>query len=234
MLIRIILSVFLLWSCNETSESDTNSAIAKAVSSRSPVEEKKVETNIPIINPVGQTVKDRINPPAGFQRALAEPGTFGDYLQNFPVKEDGTKVLLFDGREKYRQDVHAAILDIDVGKRDLQQCADAIMRLRAEHLYHASRFADIHFNFTNGFRADYQKWRAGQRIQVKGNKVEWVNRGTASESYADFRKYLTMVFSYAGTLSLAKELQPQELSEIAIGDVLIQGGSPGHAIVVMD
>ncbi|MEL6142296.1 MAG: DUF4846 domain-containing protein, partial [Bacteroidota bacterium] len=43
-----------------------------------------------------------------------------------------------------------------------------------------------------------------------------------------------MVFSYAGTLSLAKELQPKSLTEIAIGDVFIRGGSPGHAVLVVD
>ena len=43
-----------------------------------------------------------------------------------------------------------------------------------------------------------------------------------------------MVFSYAGTLSLAKELHPQSLKEIKIGDVFIQGGSPGHAVLVVD
>jgi hypothetical protein len=40
-------------------------------------------------------------------------------------------VLLYNGAPKFRQDVHAAVIDIDVGTRDLQQCADATMRLRA-------------------------------------------------------------------------------------------------------
>ena len=45
---------------------------------------------------------------------------------------------------------------------------------------------------------------------------------------------MNMVFAYAGTLSLAKELQPVTIEEIQVGDVFIQGGSPGHAVIVMD
>ena len=42
------------------------------------------------------------------------------------------------------------------------------------------------------------------------------------------------VFMYAGTLSLSNELQPKALVEIEIGDVFIKGGSPGHAVLVVD
>jgi hypothetical protein len=43
-----------------------------------------------------------------------------------------------------------------------------------------------------------------------------------------------MVFSYAGTLSLSRELKKKSLNELQIGDVFIQGGSPGHAVIVVD
>jgi hypothetical protein len=44
-----------------------------------------------------------------------------------------------------------------------------------------------------------------------------------------------MVYSYAGSLSLSKELQPvDDLQAIKAGDVFIIGGSPGHAVTVMD
>ncbi len=51
------------------------------------------------------------------------------------MKPAGAPVLTYTGAPKWRQDVHVAVIDIDVGKRDLQQCADAIMRLRGEWLY---------------------------------------------------------------------------------------------------
>ncbi len=46
---------------------------------------------------------------------------------------------------------------------------------------------------------------------------------------------MNLVFSYAGTHSLSKELKNIEnLEDIKIGDVFIKGGFPGHAVIVMD
>jgi len=187
-----------------------------------------------LINPEGKTLKTRFNTPNGYKRDSLQANSFGYYLQNYPLKEHGKKVHLFNGDLKNRQDVHIAIFDISVGKRDLQQCADATMRLRADYLYEQEKYDSIRFNFTNGFDAKYSKWRNGQRISVKGNKVSWYGGGTKSDSRDNFDKYLTMVFSYAGTLSLAKEMKKVTVNDLQIGDVFIQGGSPGHAVIVVD
>ena len=42
------------------------------------------------------------------------------------------------------------------------------------------------------------------------------------------------IFNYAGTYSLEKELQQIPINDVQIGDVFIQGGFPGHAVVVVD
>jgi hypothetical protein len=131
-------------------------------------------------------------------------------------------------------EVYAAVLDIDVGDRDLQQCADAVMRLRAEYLYSKGEFDKIHFNFTNGFKVEYTKWIQGYRIAISGNKTSWVKKTGVNKDYESFRKYLDIVFAYAGTASLAKELNPVALEEMQIGDVFIKGGSPGHCVVIVD
>lgn len=170
----------------------------------------------------------------GFTRTDYPEASFAHYLRHQPLKPHGSKVRLFTGEEKYNQSAHAAVLAVDVENRDLQQCADAIMRLRAEYLYATQQYDAIHFNFVSGFKAEYQRWRKGERIRVKGNKVNWVGGQAASTEYASFRKYLTMVFSYAGTASLEKELQPKTLAELEVGDVFIRGGYPGHAVIVVD
>ncbi len=108
------------------------------------------------------------------------------------------------------------------------------MRLRAEYLFERQKYDSIHFNFTNGFRADYAKWRTGKRILVDGNRVVWKQKTTPSDQPAVFWKYLEMVFSYAGTASLSKELTKVAFEEMQIGDVFIQGGFPGHAVIVVD
>jgi hypothetical protein len=182
----------------------------------------------------GQTVETRFPVPAGFLRLPADSGSFAAYLRRFPLHPDSHPVHLHDGSLKNRQDVHVAVLNLDVGKRDLQQCADAVMRLRAEYLFHQKRYADIHFDFTNGFRADYARWRRGERIRVAGNHAHWVPGTAPSGNYAAFRQYLDMVFSYAGTASLARELEPADPATIQPGDVWIHGGHPGHAVIVLD
>lgn len=186
-----------------------------------------------LINPAGQTAESRINPPLGYQRESLPQNSFGAYLRNFPLEANGAKVYYYNGEQK-TGNVYVAVLKIDVGKRDLQQCADAIMRLRAEYLFGQERYDDIHFNFTNGFRADYRQWADGSRIRVNGNKVSWENFSKPDYSYPVFRAYLNYVFMYAGTLSLSQELTSTPYSELQTGDVLIQGGTPGHAVIVMD
>ena len=173
-------------------------------------------------------------PPPGYKRTPAAPTTFASYLRHLPLKPPGSPVLLYDGHEKGNQNAHVAVVDLPIGKRDLHQCADAIMRLRAEYLWQNKQYKQIHFNLTNGFRVDYERWRKGGRVKVTGNKTEWVQSAAASDSYAVFWKYLELVFSYAGTLSLSRELEPRALADMQIGDLFIQGGSPGHAVIVVD
>lgn len=186
-----------------------------------------------IIDPDGNKIQDRIKVPEGFERIKVEEGSFAYYLRNLPLKPHGSKVLYYNGSIK-NNDVHEAVIDIDVGNRDLQQCADAVIRLRAEYLYKRGDYDKIHFNFTNGFRADYSKWMQGYRIVVNGNKANWVKKTGYLNDYQTFRKYLDIVFAYAGTLSLSQELKQVSLGDMKIGDIFIKGASPGHCVIIVD
>jgi len=125
-------------------------------------------------------------------------------------------------------------LKIDIGTRDLQQCADAVIRLRAEYLYASKEYNQIHFNYTSGFNAQYSKWRLGNKIAVSGNKVNYYYKPKSNDkTYLGFKSYLTNVFNYAGTYSLNEELKTRKPDNIAAGDVLIIGGFPGHVITVI-
>ncbi len=160
------------------------------------------------------TLAARIPPPAGFTRTEAPPQSFAAWLRGLPMKVAGAPVHLHTGVRKARQDVHAAVVDIDTGPRDLQQCADAIMRLRAEWLWSGGRRAEIGFDYTDGKRRSFS--------------------ATGRTDYAGFRKYLDAVFAYAGTYSLERELEPVGAGDIEVGDVFIKGGFPGHAVLVAD
>lgn len=159
-----------------------------------------------------ETLAARIPPRSGFARVPAAPGSWAEWLRGLPMKPEGAPVLTYTGGPKWRQDVHAAVVDIDVGDRDLQQCADAIMRLRAEWQFASGRAGEIAFNYTGG-----------KRVRFSGGK-----------NYKGFRKYMTGVFAYAGTYSLEREMTPVKIADIAIGDVFIRGGFPGHAVLVAD
>jgi hypothetical protein len=121
-------------------------------------------------------------------------------------------VHLYDGSDKPRQDVHAAVVDLDVAPRDLQQCADAVMRLWAEYRY--SRGATVVFHPDPG----------------RPRKLAFDAR---TRDRRAFSRWLVRVFAEAGSASLAAELRPVR-DAVAPGDVLVQGGYPGHAVLVLD
>ncbi|MDP2859520.1 MAG: DUF4846 domain-containing protein [Bacillota bacterium] len=187
--------------------------------------------NSALIVASGKTLQERFLTPGGFERVGVDPGSFAHLLRTLPLKAHGAEVKHFDGSVKANRGVYEAVVDIDVGTRDLQQCADAIMRLMAEYLFGRGRYDEIHFNFANGFRADYSKWAEGYRVVVAGNVARWVKSAQPSRSYSDFRKYLDIVFSYANTVSLAAEMQSVSVVGMAIGDVFVD---KGHALIVVD
>ena len=49
-----------------------------------------------------------------------------------------------------------------------------------------------------------------------------------------FRAFMKTLFRYAGSRSLQDELDPIAVTEVAPGDVFVQGGFPGHAVLVVD
>ncbi len=192
------------------------------------------KTNNLIINIEGNTIQHRFQPPAGFVRQAESESSFGFFLRDLPLKPSGSNVLYFDGTVKSNRNVYEAVVNLPIGKQDLHQCADAVMRLRADYFYSLKQYDKIHFNFTNGFRVDFSKWAAGYRIAVKGNKTSWVKTAKPSVSYETYWNYLETVFMYAGTASLEKELKTIKISDLKIGDVFIKGGFPGHAVIVVD
>jgi hypothetical protein len=191
------------------------------------------ENNNPLINENGKHIQSRFNTPKGFERKPVQNASFASYLQTLPLKAAGSKVKYYDGSFKYK-DVYEAVVDIDIDNKNLQQCADAIIRLRAEYFYSQKAYTHISFNLTNGFRVAYSEWIKGNRVIVKGNQTYWQKSAAPSNTYKDFRNYLNFVFAYAGTLSLEKTLYSKDSKKVAIGDVFIIGGSPGHAVIVVD
>jgi len=181
-----------------------------------------------------ERLSEAIPAPKGFNWEQSPKGSFGAWLANLPLHEEGYKVHLYNGVQKPYQAGAARVLQVDVGQSDLQQCADAIMRLYAEHAYAQQDYEAIFFNFTSGDRVRFSDWAKGKKPIVKGNKVYFsAAKGQVDYSYKNFRSYLRRIFMFAGTASLAAELPKRPLAQLQAGDLFLQAGFPGHAVLVM-
>lgn len=148
------------------------------------------------INKEGKTIAERfVNLDPSYERDSVEKGSYAEWLLNLPLKPYGSVTHYYNGEEKYF-DCQVGVIDMKLvpENEDVMQCADAAMRLRAEYLYAAKKYSQIHFNFTNGFCCDYSKWASGDRVHLKGNKSWWSHDASEDYSYKTFCKYLRMVF----------------------------------------
>ena len=182
------------------------------------------------LNPSGMTVESRFLPPEGYVRKTYDD-PYTDYMRKLPMLPDGSPVLIYTGEIREYQDTQVGVLNIDVGKRDLQQCSDAAQRLRAEYLYQTGQHEKIHYHFSNGMALPWDKWRAGWRVKKEKNKTWLVKTSSSDNSYQNFRKYLDMLFMYAGVNSVMKESKVLDIADVRPGDAL---AAVGHLIIILD
>ena len=180
-----------------------------------------------------QSFASRFAPPPGFERRECGPSCA--WWRGLPLLPGRPEVKLYDGRTKPNPSAHLAVLELDVGKRDLQQCADAVLRLWAEQAFARDGAAGLCIPLTSGAPLPWKRWAAGERPAVKGPSLGWVHRGEPDPSHAAFRRYLDFAFTYAGTASVEHTMATRvKLRDIRPGDFFIQGGFPGHAVAVVD
>ena len=228
-LILVLLMPFALGACQNLSP--LGRALPEETASEQPVETAQEVPSLIVWE--GMTLKERFLPPENAERVALEEGSFGDYLRNLPLKPFGEKVSYFDGREKPDR-AYFSVVDQDITPRNLEQCADAIMRLKGEYHYALGEYDKIAFHFVNGFLCDFETWSKGYTVTITGNEVSWTRKSSNDTSYDSFRKYMDMVHAFASTLSLEKELEKVDILDMQVGDVFIEGGSPGHAIILVD
>lgn len=171
---------------------------------------------------------DRFPTPTGFERVDVD--AWGAFLRALPVVEGRTVVRTWDGTPLGDA---AAVIALDVGRPDLQQCADTILRLRGEFLWAAGRAESAAFHFTSGDRSAWPDWRDGERFEVDGAQVRRVRGAPGPDDHGNFRAWMQHLFRYAGTRSLARDTRPAD-GALRPGDVFAEPGSPGHAVVLLD
>jgi hypothetical protein len=180
--------------------------------------EEKIKESFSFINSTGTTVFARYNTPQGYTRNTYTDKDFGYHLQNLPLKPYGEKVKYFNGKEKNKTYVYSSVIDLPIGTKDLHQCADATMRLRADYLYNQKKYNEIAFNF------------------ISDSKPRYYNDYVVGDySRSKYWNYMEYIFMYANTASLKQQLKSIPKQEVQIGDILVQSGNPvGHAVIVVD
>lgn len=187
-----------------------------------------------LINKDSLTIASRVNIPEGYKRVNYTEGSFEAYLRSYKLKAFGSKIINYDDTNYFWQGGHIGVLEIPVPKNGLQQCADALIRIRSEYLWDNNRKNEIGFNFTSGHYCSWTKYAEGYRPKINGNKVTFHKTASANTSKDNFYKYLNLIYMYSGTLSLYNELEAVKAKDLKIGDMLIKGGSPGHIVMVAD
>jgi hypothetical protein len=166
-------------------------------------------------NPDGAASIGEIAVPDGFVRVSVADSSFAAFLRCLPLKPTGTKLKNYDGTDSDKEYVSYAVVDLPLSG-ELEQCADVVMRLRADYLFSVGRFREIVFHDNSG-----KEYRFSTRPSMR-----------------NLSKYLAMVFDLCGTKSLRNELPVRSLKDISPGDVLVfeskKEGKLGHAVIVAD
>ena len=168
-----------------------------------------------VSNPAGRKTIGEITPPRGYERVTVAPESFGAFIKDFPLQGRGAHMRYYNGKLAYGQSFGYAVLDLPM-LSNMEQCADAVMRMRAEYLWDKGRYDSIHFHSFSGVD---QRYSGGSDRKA-------------------FENYLRRVFDNSNTSSLRRELKEKPFQDISPGDVLVYEspgtGHYGHAVLVAD
>lgn len=229
-----VAAVLLLCGCPGNSQfvREDSGAVQPTTAAPCPVERSAYPwpQNEPDFTPLAQ----RIEAPEGFARVNAGEGSWAEWLRHLPVRKPGTLVRDLGGSSVVAANLYppAAVLDMDV--RKYQECADVVLRLRAEYLLQAGRDEQIVFHLTGGGDISWPQWKQGMRPRYDGRRLHFARTGQPCSSRECFDAFLHSVYEWCGTLSLATEGTVVGSGAPRIGDFFVHGGSPGHGAIIVD
>lgn len=176
-------------------------------------------------------------PPESFSRVEVSPGSFGAYLRTLRLLPPGSEVISYRGETilEGADPRLAAVVDLDIGEQDLQQCADAIIRLHAEWAFAINRPSMV-YRAGDGTSFDFQRYLAGERVTAVGGKLQAKKTARPQpQSRSALRAFLQSVFAWVNTRAVEHFAQKVATDDIAPGDFFVMSGNPfGHAVLVLD
>ena len=168
-----------------------------------------------VSNPAGRRCIGEISAPIGFERVAVAEGSFGEFIREFPIQKRGSHMEYFNGSTALGQYWGYAVLDLPMLSGS-EQCADVVMRMRAEYLWRSAQYNSIRFQSVTG---ENQKYGGGSDRKA-------------------FENYMRKVYANSNTSSLSGELPSKSFKDIEPGDVFVYGAPDarhyGHAVLVAD
>jgi hypothetical protein len=184
------------------------------------------------------SLQARFPTPPGYQRVPVTPGSFAEWLRGLPLAAPDTPVVNNNGDTVFtgQDDYVAAVVAIDVGAGDLQQSADAIVRLNAEWLWASDKPDAISYRSASKLDMPFSRWAKGQRLIASGPNVFWVVKTKPRDAvYNDFRQYIDAVMLWSNNISLAtRSTRVADPNDLTAGDFFLQTHGKGHALLVLD
>ena len=184
------------------------------------------------------SLEQRFPPPPGYARVPVLPKSFGEWLRSLPLAAPDTPVVTHAGDPLFQpnDEYVAAVVAIDVGAGDLQQSADAVVRLHAEWLWSTDQLDALNYRSVTKLDLPFSRWAKGQRLLASGPNVFWVVKSKPREpTYADFRQYIDAVMLWTNNVSLAaRATHVSDPAALVAGDFFVQARGKGHAILVLD
>jgi len=189
-----------------------------------------------LISHAQNNIETKFTPPAGFERIYND--TYSMFLRQQPLKQKNI-VKYHNGQVRFNKtnNIFAAVFDYDIGPLDLHQCADAAIYLRAKYNYMAGFLDKLAYTFTSGSITTYKDYLAGATYRAVNNgaEIEKVYNNPREDNFKTFRRWLDIVWNYAGTWSVEYfDTDPVDIRGIRPGDIFVKGGFPGHAVTVVD
>ncbi|MDR3350383.1 MAG: DUF4846 domain-containing protein [Prevotellaceae bacterium] len=185
------------------------------------------------VHPEGKTVVARFGVPSGYQRTDSLPASFAFFLQHLPLLPPKTPVKFYDGAPNVSCRP-AAVIDMEIGDKNLQQNIQTMIRLWAEYLFEQQRFSDIFFHINNGQVIPYEQWTQGMKLVIN-RKTYWTKTPSNPKQYQTFRRYLNFIFTNSDFHTLLQDVQLSAGVHITPGDILtFDNGADTYVVMVLD
>ncbi len=174
-------------------------------------------------------------PPPGFERIPLADSTFGAWLRRLPLKPDGSSLYDFQGNlKKSGQDsTLAAIIDLSVKGRRLEQCMDILVRLYSSYCRERRRSEQLVWPLPGGTPFGYEEWLRGGRPVFSGSRFKVLPRARPGAGHA-LPSYLNTVYNLSGTQTFYFACPPVDKADVRPGDFIVKKGRKGHAVLILD